>query len=246
MKRAMVLAAVLVLAAGAAGCKKSEKAILDDEIKKSESSAINKEITQLRDKLASAKDDFAKSEIIGQISELESQKGDIGSAVKSANESIKLYPGLAMPHYVLGKSYLASGRYSEAEVELQTAVGIDPKLQPAYFELGNLYFKLAKYPDSIENYNLAIKFNPSDYQAYNNLASVYYKTDKLAEAETNFNKVASLKPEFAPVYKNLGILYELKKKDRKKAAAYYGEYLSRRPNAPDRAAVKIWKANLEK
>ena len=246
MKKIAVWAVLLLIAAGAAGCKKTEKAIMEEETSLSSNSAINKEISSLKDKLSSAKDDFAKSEIIGKISDLQSQKGDFGQAVKSANESIKLYPGLAMPHYVLGKSYLASGRFTEAEFELQTAVGIDEKLQPAYFELGNLYFKLAKYPESIENYNLAVKYDAKDYQSYNNLGSVYYRTNKDADAETNFNKVVSLKPEFAPVYKNLGILYELKKKDKKKAASYYGEYLTRRPNAPDRAAVKIWIANLEK
>jgi tetratricopeptide (TPR) repeat protein len=246
MKRVCVFAVVLMLAAGFAGCKKSDTAILEDEVRKTGNSAINKEIGELRAKLSSAKDDFAKSEIIGKISELESRKGDIGEAVKSANESIKLYPGLAMPHYVLGKSYTSTGRYSEAEVELQTAVGLDEKLQPAYYELGNLYYKLARFPESIENYQLAVKYDPNDYQAFNNLGSVYFKTGKDAEAEAAFNKVVSVKADFSPVYKNLGILYELKKKDKKKASAFYGEYLSRRPNAPDRAAVKIWKANMEK
>ena len=110
MKRTVLGFFVLIICAAVftTGCKKSEKALLEDEMKKSGNAAINKEIGDLRGKLSSAKDDFQKSEITGQIAALEAEKGDLISSVKSANESIKLYPGLAKPHYVLGKSYLAS------------------------------------------------------------------------------------------------------------------------------------------
>jgi tetratricopeptide (TPR) repeat protein len=226
------------------GCKKSEKEIFDEEMKLVQSSAMNQNIAELRKKLATAKDDFERSEIYGSISEIESGKGDYTSSIQSANESIKFYPGTARSHYILGKSYLASGRYSESENELQTAVSIDAKFAPAHFELGNLYYKMRKSSDAISEYLLAIKYNANDYQAYNNLGAVYQQTGKFKEAESSFKKTKELNPKFAGVCKNLGILYEQKLKDKAAARASYQEYLQLSPNASDRAAVKIWIANL--
>jgi tetratricopeptide (TPR) repeat protein len=207
---------------------------------------MNKELTELQKQLDTAKDDFQRSEIYGKISSIESEKGDVSSAIRSAHESIKFYPGSAKSHYLLGKSYLASGRYAEAEIELQTAVSIDAKFAPAHFELGNLFYKTRKYNDSISEYNLAVKYDPKDYQAYNNLGAVYQQTKKLKEAETSFLKTKELNPRFAGVYKNLGILYDTRMNRKPEARAAYAEYLRRKPNAADRAAVKIWIANAGK
>jgi tetratricopeptide (TPR) repeat protein len=226
------------------GCSKSEKEIFDEEQKLVQGSAMSQDIAELRKKLANAKDDFERSEIYGSISEIESGKGDIASSIQSANESIKFYPGTARSHYLLGKAYLASGRYSESENELQTAITIDEKFAPAHFELGNLFYKMRKNNDAVSEYQLAIKYNPNDYQAYNNLGAVYQQTGKLKEAETAFKKTKELNPKFAGVCKNLGILYEQKLKDKAAARASYEEYLRLSPNASDRTAVKIWIANL--
>jgi tetratricopeptide (TPR) repeat protein len=241
----VIVCTALVAVAFSSGCKKKDPDQLD-ETKQLENTSVNKEISNLRAQAAVAKDDFQRSEIYGRIGELESEKGDIGSSIKSANDSVKYYPASAKAHYLLGKSYIVSGRYAEAETELTTAVDIDQKYAPAYFELGNLYYKLRKFPDSIGKYNLAVKYDPQNYQAYNNLGAVYQMTNKFKEAEAAFFKVKELNPKFAGACKNLGILYETKMQRKKDALAMYQEYLRIKPNAPDRAAVKIWIANLEK
>lgn len=244
--RYFLIPIILITIISVIGCKKSEKEIFEEELTKAGNSSLNKEIADLKSRLAGAKDDFGKADIYSKISELEAQKGDFQSSTKSASESIKLYPGLAEPHYVLGKSYLAMGRFGDAEIELQTAAGINEKHVGAHFELGNLYYKLKKYPVSVSEYQLAIKYDPKHYQAYNNLGSVLYLLNKTKDAEAAYNQVKILNPKFAGVYKNLGMLYELKMMNKKVAAQLYREYLKRKPNASDRAAVKIWIANLEK
>jgi tetratricopeptide (TPR) repeat protein len=241
-----VIACVLFIAVVfLSGCKKNNSDQID-ETKQLEKTSINREISDLHKQAAAAKDDFQRSEIYGRIAGLESDKGDTASSIKSASDSVKYYPASAKSHYLLGKSYIVSGRFSEAETELTTALDIDQKYAPAYFELGNLYYKLRKYPDSIDKYNLAVKYDTRDYRAYNNLGAVCQMTNKFKEAETAFLKVKELYPKFAGVYKNLGILYETKMQRKKDALAMYQEYLKIKPNASDRVAVKIWIANLEK
>jgi tetratricopeptide (TPR) repeat protein len=235
---------VPVLVLSLAGCKKGEKEILDEDIKLAGKAELSMSLADLKKKLSSAKDDFERSDLHSRISEMEADKGDVGSAIRSANDSVKFYPGSAKAHYLLGKSYLTAGRYAESENELMTAVGIDDKFQPAHFELGNLYYKMRKYDPAIREYQLAIQYKDTDYQAHNNLGAVYQQKGRNEDAEKEFLKTKELHPQFAGVYKNLGILYETRLKKKAEAKAAYNEYLKRNPNASDRAAVKIWIANL--
>lgn len=225
--------------------KKTEKDILNNESKITANADINKQILELNNKISTAKDDFEKSEIYGKISELELEKGDTSSSKKNANDSIKYYPRLALPHYVLGKSLLTEGRISEAENKLKTAVEIDPKYPPSWYELGNLNYLKGKYDEAVSMYQKAVSLDAKFYQAYNNLGSTYFALKKGKESEQSFLKVLALKNDFTPLYKNMGLLYERLLSNKEKAIANYKEYLKRRPNAPERAAVKFWIKSLE-
>ncbi len=244
MKKTVYLLLCVLLAVFSVSCKKSEKEILEDNWKSAEKSQMNTEIRKLRDKVPSAKDDYERADIYQKISDLESEKGDTASAMKSANESVKYYPNSAKSHYLLGKNYLASGRLREAEEELATAVQMDEKLAPAHFEMGNLNYKQGDRNKAIEEYKLAAKYDPADFQAYNNLGVLYYQAGDSKKAAEALAKVASLKPEYPLVYKNLGILYETKLADPARAIENYNKYLKYRPNAPDRAAVRMWISRL--
>ncbi|HPJ16169.1 MAG TPA: hypothetical protein PLJ39_13950, partial [Spirochaetota bacterium] len=90
--------------------KKSVEDILKDESKITENADINKKLSELKTRLSSAKDDFERSEIHGQISEIQLEKGDILSSRKSATEAVKFYPQSASAHYTLGKTLLLEGR----------------------------------------------------------------------------------------------------------------------------------------
>jgi tetratricopeptide (TPR) repeat protein len=240
MKKASAIALIIALTMAISCSKKDDIAILSEEKTITDNTEINKKINELKKNSMSEKDDFKRSEIFGTISELQLEKGDIASSSKSANESIKYYPGSAIAHYVLGKSYLAAGRYTDAETELKKATELDPKHTLSWFELGNLMFIKHLYSEAVAMYNKAADLDKNDYQVWNNTGSAYYMQKKGKESEDSFKKVIAIKSDFAPVYKNLGLLYERLLKDKKKAKASYEEYLNRRPNAPERAAVKFW------
>jgi tetratricopeptide (TPR) repeat protein len=227
-------------------CKKDEARILKDEISEASAAEINVSIKNLKDKVAAAKDDFDRSEIYGKISELELEKGDISSSEKNAFSAVKFYPKSALAHYVLGKTHILSGRYDEAETELTTASEIDQKHAPTWFERGNLAYVKTRYDQSVTMYAKAISLDKNYYEAYNNMGSAYYALKKGKESEDAFKKALLIKSDFAPLYKNMGLLYERLLNDKQKAKASYQEYLKRRPNAPERAAVKFWINDLGK
>ena len=246
MKRIFaIVMSILILSLVSCSRKKSVEDMLKDESKITENADINKKLSELKTKLSSAKDDFERSEIHGQISEIELEKGDIISSRKSANEAVKFYPQSAFAHYTLGKSLLLEGRLSEAETELNSAVSIDQKHAPSWYELGNLNYIRKNYMNAVTMYQRAVALNQNFYEAYNNLGSAYYTLKRGKESEQAFLKVQSIKSDFAPLYKNMGLLYERVLNDKVKAAASYKEYLRRRPNAPERAAVKYWIKALE-
>jgi tetratricopeptide (TPR) repeat protein len=227
-------------------CKKDEAKILKDEISSASSADINVSIKKLNEKIASAKDDFDRSEIYSNVSALELEKGDIASSEKSANAAVKFYPKSALAHYVLGKTHSIAGRYDLAETELITASEIDQKHAPTWFELGNLAYIKNQFNQSVTMYAKAVSLDANYYEAYNNMGSAYYELKKGKESEEAFKKVLSIKSDFAPLYKNMGLLYERLLKDKQKAKASYQEYLKRRPDAPERAAVKFWINDLGK
>ncbi|TAL34461.1 MAG: tetratricopeptide repeat protein [Spirochaetes bacterium] len=240
MTRLCLAALVCSLAFFSPACKKGEKAILEDNWKLSEKAAMNQELNKLRDSLSGAKDDFERASIHRKIAQIESEKGDAAGSMKSALESIKYYPNGPEAHYLLGKTYLASGRFRDAENELATAIELDPKLAPAHFEMGNFHYKMRNYPAAIASYTSAVELDGTNFQAYNNMGVMFYQTGNAARAEQSLKKVMELKPDYASAYKNLGILYELKMGDNAGALAQYRKYLEVRPNAPDRAAVRLW------
>ncbi len=240
-----IMMSILILSLVSCSKKKSVEDMLKEETKITENADINKKLSELKTKLASAKDDFERSEIHSQISEIQLEKGDIISSRKSAIEAVKFYPQSAFAHYTLGKSLLLESRLSEAETELNSAVSIDQKHAPSWYELGNLNYIRKNYTNAVTMYQRAVSLNKNFYEAYNNLGSTLYVLKKGKESEQAFLKVQSIKSDFAPLYKNMGLLYERVLNDKVKAAASYKEYLKRRPNAPERAAVKFWIKALE-
>ncbi len=245
-KPALLFIAVFACGIAAFHCSKNDAALLEKSEKIAENAAVNRELRKLKESIPKAKDDFERSEIHRKISEIESDKGDMSSAVKSARESIKYYPNQAQAYYLLGKSYLASGRLDDAETELRRAIELDGRLADAHFEIGNLNYKKKKYSEALSEYETTVKLDPRNFQAFNNMGVINYQQNRPADAEKALLRVVALRPDFTAVYKNLGIIYELKLNSPARAREYYARYLEKTPGAPDRNAVKLWIANLGK
>jgi tetratricopeptide (TPR) repeat protein len=69
-------------------------------------------------------------------------------ALMSAQKAVELAPNSAEAHYVLGRSFLDSGKFEDAMKELQTAVEINPGSPEAHFNLAKAYAKLGRPEDA--------------------------------------------------------------------------------------------------
>jgi tetratricopeptide (TPR) repeat protein len=224
--------------------KDLNKALSEKEFKLAANAPLNKELADLKNNLKNANTDFERAEIHTRISFINSEKGDVGASMKSAEEAIKFQPNQYMSHYLLGKSYLSAGRYNDAFDELEKAVTMKDNFAPAWFEYGNASYKRFDFPSAKKNYKKAIQHDPSLIDAYNNLAAIQIALGETAEAEKNLAECIRLNPAYAAAYKNLGIMYDTKLSSAAKAVENYRKYLTLRPDCPERNLVKMWISSL--
>ncbi len=220
--------------------KKSQNDLAVEQFKLSENASVNMEMKKLKESLNSAQTDVEKAEIHTKITVILDEKGDTESSIKSATEAIKFQPNQYMSHYLLGKAYIAAGRYNDAIDELNISINLKKDFAPAYFELGNVQYKKFSYPSAKESYKKAISYDKNLTDAYNNLGVLSTITGDLNAAEKYLKTCISIKPDYAVAYKNLGILYDTKMKKDAAAIENYTKYLTLRPDCPERGLIKLW------
>jgi len=224
--------------------QKSADELAREQFKLSENASVNLEIKKLRDSLEIAKTDVEKADIYTKMAVINSEKGNVKELIKTATEAIKYQPNQYMSHYLLGKSYIAAGRYNDAVSELEISIDLKNDFAPAYFELGNAQYKKFNYSAAKINYKKAIYYDKDMIDAYNNLGVLLTLSGDLKGAESNLKKCVKMNPDYAKAYKNLGILYDTKMKRGSEAVQNYKKYLSLRPDSPERGLVKLWIATL--
>jgi len=220
--------------------KKSQGDLAAEQFKISENASVNMEIKKLQDSLKSVQTDVEKAEIHTKIAVILDEKGDVSSLINSASEAIKFQPNQYMSHYLLGKSYIAAGRYNDAADELSVSINLKKDFAPAHFEMGNAQYKKFSYPLAKESYKKAISYDKTLIDAYNNLGVLSTITGDLNAAEKYLKTCITINPNYAVAYKNLGILYDTKMKKGAAAAENYTKYLTLRPDCPERGLVKLW------
>ncbi len=221
-------------------CREDKKITEKEIISLAQKSGINTEIKRLREKITGAKTDYQRAEIHTDIALLQAEKGNVREASVSALAAIKYQPNQYMSHYVLGKAYIQSGRYDDAEYHLRQSIAIKQDFSLSHFELGNTYYKKQCYSKAIAEYNQTLKYDSLNTDAMNNIGVLCNLLGQYKEAEKNFEKVIEIKPEYSAAYKNLAIINDLRLKNKVKAVGYYKKYLSLRPDCPERSLVKSW------
>ena len=221
-------------------CKKNPQEIMEKEMKLSGKAEVNVEIKKLRDSLGGVKEVFEKAQIHTKIANIQAEKGDVVSAINSSREAIKYQPNQYLSYYLLGKSYIGAGRYTEAVDELRTSISLKADYALSHFELGNAYYKMMKYREAEGEYRTAVKLDDSLYQAHNNLGVISSMLGNTAEAVKEFEKVKKLAPELPTPYKNLGIIYDTKLKQAGPAIQNYRKYIQMKPDCAERPLVLFW------
>lgn len=100
------------------------------------------------------------------------------AALKLAAQAIETHPEKSMSYNLLGWAQIASGKYSEAQQNLEKALSIDEKLDAAYLNLGWLNENLRNYTTAKKYYLTAFKLGKDANigklaeERYNNIKNI--------------------------------------------------------------------------
>lgn len=115
----------------------------------------------------------------------------------------------AQSHFAYGNQYLAKHQYSEAIIEYQKALKLNPYYKEAYLNLGKAYQSKQLFKEAISQYQKALQLDKGYVSAYVNLGLCYEKQNLLAKAKINIKKAIELDPVNPEAHFNLAtVLYK--------------------------------------
>ncbi len=106
----------------------------------------------------------------------------VEQADAASRRAVELGPGLAETHAARGVALWCLGRSDEAEIELKTAMDLDPTLFDAPYYYGRMLSLQGRMEPAAKYFEIAAKVNADDYQAITLAAGIYRAlglTDKM-------------------------------------------------------------------
>ncbi|HET7207563.1 MAG TPA: tetratricopeptide repeat protein [Terriglobales bacterium] len=128
-------------------------------------------------------------------------------ALFAAQQAERLNPALTEVHLSLGSVYSATGRASQAIVELKRALVLAPNSDEAYRRLGDAYKVSGEKAESLASYQSAVSANPYYWYNHNNLGSAYLQFGDADKALSEYQRAAELSPDNATAFANIGAAY---------------------------------------
>jgi len=128
-------------------------------------------------------------------------------ALGAAQQAERLNDSLPEAHFSLGSIYAASGKTSEAVVELQHALRLAPNSDQGLLRLGRAYELAGRKPEAIAAYTEATRVNPYSWANYNLLGAAYFRLGENDSAMAAFRHIAQLEPDVPTGWANIGAVY---------------------------------------
>jgi tetratricopeptide (TPR) repeat protein len=121
----------------------------------------------------------------------------------AAQQAQRLNDNLPEVHFSLGSIYSATGRTTQAIVELSRALELAPNSDEGHRRLGTAYLNDGKYNEAALAYQKAIEVNPYYWANHNALGAAYNALGDSEKALAAFRKVTELEPENPIGYQNM-------------------------------------------
>jgi serine/threonine protein kinase len=132
--------------------------------------------------------------LVGQASKISSKEPEKAKALLL--KAVKLIPGSAQGHYLLGRIYTQQKDFTSAMASYQTAVELDPQMSNAYFNLGYIYATKKDYVKAEEMFIRVVDLSPPFLdEALYNLAIVQRKMGNIPDCIKNLEQAIIVNPE---------------------------------------------------
>lgn len=116
-------------------------------------------------------------------------------------------PNLAQAHLCLGQVLSGSGRFDQAEKELQAGLKLEPTSDIGTLRLGRLYQRTGKNELAEQTYRRAVALRPHYWAGYSWLGALLVTEGRYQDAITQVQKAAAMAPDNPRPYYQLGGTY---------------------------------------
>jgi len=128
-------------------------------------------------------------------------------ALSAAQQGQYLNDKLAEVHFALGRAYIATGKYSEAVVELTRSVELAPNSDEGFRLLADAYQENNRPEEALRSYQKAVNINPYYWVNYNFLGNGYYAQGDYDKALAAYRRMTEIEPDNDFGYVNIGAVY---------------------------------------
>ena len=129
-------------------------------------------------------------------------------AQRELRSAIRLNPGLAEGHYLLGRLLYDQNNFDEAKSCFQTAIQLEPQFMKAHDNLGLTLDALGEGQKAIDSFRQALDLNErlkiDSKWPYLNLGEALLKQEQYSQSIEYFRKALALDPSWAKAHVCLG------------------------------------------
>jgi tetratricopeptide (TPR) repeat protein len=136
-------------------------------------------------------------------------------ALELSEKAVKLDPGRARDHAVLGASRLFFKQYKPALETSLKAIQLDPDQSLAYLTLGEIYLKENDSKRALPALKHAGRLDPDNARVWTRLSSTFIKLEQWDKAQLSAKRALELAPDTPGVHFNLAMIYYKKQKGQK-------------------------------
>jgi tetratricopeptide (TPR) repeat protein len=132
---------------------------------------------------------------------------DAQRAIESAQQALELDSAQPQVWLSLARSHLGTGRFEEAEKDLERALALDPASDEARRLLGRAHEERGRNTDAEREYRAAIALRPRYWKNHADIGAFFYGTARYQDAVAAFTRAVELNPMSARAFLNLGATY---------------------------------------
>ena len=173
-----------------------------------------------------------KSAALNQLGLVLWSLGEVDAAAETFVKSCNLTDELTDANLNMGIALFHAQRMDEAEVALNTVLGVNPDNKTAAALLGMIEMQKSNWTSAYESLSKTVSADPRNPAGQNALALAELHNNKLSSmAIKRLQQVASAFPEYTPAAYNLAVIYDQWLNDSENARSWYQTYL--RKAGPD-------------
>ncbi|MBZ0108363.1 MAG: tetratricopeptide repeat protein [Candidatus Scalindua rubra] len=127
--------------------------------------------------------------------------------IKMCDAALALHPDNPITMYVKGKTLIDKKDFSQAFIQLEKTVEIQPDFISPHYDLAKLYLLMGETDNSVEEYKRLADLDPENASVRLSIGNIYSRQGKIDKAIEAYQQVIALAPDSPVGYNELAYHY---------------------------------------